>query len=257
MTFDHLVTLVRVLVQVIEDYGIVFIIDEADEREAWMNKDWEIERFHLYLAKDTEELAEEGIKLKELKDLENVLGEGQKSHLQALLNAILISGLGENFKQMEEYFHILQEETKRERKVMNIYLKGLINACLCWGKAGQFEPLNLYLGRLSKACKEERGDILEAYAHILLNTAGALEKYEQHQELKEIIEKARLLMEKYPGQEMLKITYAKVLLNAYNNFSEKEELIEANLIINKIEEAATRHQEIKTFLKRYDFPLLK
>ena len=195
--------------------------------------------------------------LKELKDLENVLGEGQKSYLQALLNAILISGLGENFKQMEEYFHILQEEAKREGKVMDIYLKGLINACLCWGKAGRFDPLNLYLGRLSKACKEKRGDIIETYAYILLNTADALEKHGQHQELKEIIEKARLLMEGYPRQEMLKVTYAKILLNAYNNFSEKEELIEANLIINRIEEAATRHQEIKTFLKRYDFPLLK
>ncbi|MEW5768297.1 MAG: AAA family ATPase [bacterium] len=60
---DRMVSLVRILTQVMEDYKIVLIIDEIDDDTHWILENWTMDRLHIYLAQDAEWRIGGGMKL--------------------------------------------------------------------------------------------------------------------------------------------------------------------------------------------------
>lgn len=195
------------------------------------------------------------MELTELENLQEPYLEGEEIYLDALLNTVFFFGEAQRLEDMEEYLGILQVMAKREEKAEDIYLKALVNVCFYLGKNGRFSEMEAGLTRLAEMTGKGRREAVMAYSYGLLNASETLGKSGRFKELKEVRQKIDLLMSRYPGEDWLKITCAKILVNAYNDLQREQQVIELNAVINEMEQMSRQHEEVRIFLRELNFPL--
>lgn len=189
-----------------------------------------------------------------LEKLQGPSGDGKRIYWQALFNTSFFLGQESRFDDMEAYLNILQTIAQREKEAKDICLGALINACFYLGKNGRFAEMNSYLTSLTQAAAQGETEAVRAYSYGLLNASETLGKAGRFEELKEVTQKMSALMSKYHEEELLKIIYAKILVNAYNDFSRSQKLIESNAVINEMEQMSMRYGKVKAFLRKLNFP---